>query len=173
MSFNFSAYYCATGNEQTNEWLNKEFEVTIQTGKKFVRVSDNRFNVPNNKFLQELSVRSGEAIFLAVYAISSVFIYEHWINGARRRGLQHAVQDTMEWFVTGEPESWEDKLIFTPQELEKQLEYIAGHENEHELVNGLQRIWTNRKLENNFPFPLLNEEWLSINIAEYFDITIP
>ena len=78
--------------------------------------------VPSHKFepddLGALSRDFGEALSIAVQTVADLVIYDHFVAGARRRGLTYAGEAG--WVrVFGEPEPWEAPALFSSAKLEE------------------------------------------------------
>src|SRR5579864_6560475 len=68
--------------------------------------------------LAQLSRDFGEALSIAVQHVADLAIYDHFVDGARVRGLTFAGEAG--WVrVTGEPEEWEAPALFSDEKLEE------------------------------------------------------
>ncbi len=67
--------------------------------------------------LAALSRDFGEALSLSVQTIADLVIYDHFVAGARTRGLSYAGEAG--WVrVQGEPEAWESPTLFSATKLD-------------------------------------------------------
>lgn len=93
--------------------------------------------------LSALSRDFGEAIGLAVQTIADLVIYDHFVAGARVRGLTYAGEAG--WVrVVGEAEPWEAPALFSRGKLAELLEELEEDLRDDELARekaDLERLW--------------------------------
>lgn len=93
--------------------------------------------------LSELSRDFGEAIGIAVQTVADLVIYDHFVAGARVRGLTYAGEAG--WVrVVGDAEPWEGPALFSQTKLLELLEELEEDLNEDELARekaDLERLW--------------------------------
>lgn len=93
--------------------------------------------------LSALSRDFGEAIGLAVQTIADLVIYDHFVGGARVRGLTYAGEAG--WVrVLGEAEPWEAPALFAQTKLVELLEDLEDDLRDDELAREkaeLARLW--------------------------------
>src|SRR5271165_6556270 len=66
--------------------------------------------------LSALSRDFGEALCIAVQTVADLVVYDHFVAGARARGLTYAGEAG--WVrVVGEPEPWESRALFSAVKL--------------------------------------------------------
>lgn len=99
--------------------------------------------------LSELSREFGEAIGLAVQTVADLVIYDHFVAGARVRGLTYAGEAG--WVrVIGAAEAWEAAALFSPAKLHQLLEELEEDLSDDELAREkaeLERLWKNGELQ--------------------------
>jgi hypothetical protein len=124
--------------------------------------------------LGALSKDFGEAIAIAVQPVADLIIYDHFVQGARVRGLTYAGEAG--WIrVVGEPEPWEAKALFSAvrlaelsEELEEDLEgeLLAREKAE------LERLWLEGKLVEGSTRPPADPSGLPRVIEKYFGLPV-
>jgi hypothetical protein len=99
--------------------------------------------------LSALSRDFGEAIAIAVQTVADLVIYDHFVAGARARGLTYAGEAG--WIrVVGEPEPWEARTLFSPvklAELSEELEQDFDGDVLAREKAELEKLWLAGKLE--------------------------
>jgi hypothetical protein len=137
---------------------------------------------PGAYFTKEVSLQFGEAIFICVDTMNDQFEYEHSINGQIARKLSwisDGGQSTWEW-IEGEPEEWEDAVIFSAAnftraceliEYDEHLQYLPEDER-IEKEQALRSIWYHREymLGNKWP---LGDATMGMAIQDYFGLKVP
>jgi hypothetical protein len=93
--------------------------------------------------LSALSKDFGEALGISVQTVADLVIYDHYVAGARVRGLTYAGEAG--WIrVVGAPEPWENKALFSAVKLAELTEELEG-DLEGELLARekaeLERLW--------------------------------
>jgi hypothetical protein len=120
--------------------------------------------------LAALSKDFGEAIALAVQPVADLVIYDHFVAGARVRGLTYAGEAG--WIrVLGEPEPWETKAVFSATrlaELQGALEDdFEGDELERQKAE-LERPWQIGKLVEGSARPAADPAAIARAIEKHF-----
>lgn len=100
--------------------------------------------------LSDLSKTFGEAFSIQVHSMADLVIYDHFADGARRRGLTYAGEAG--WVrVVGSPEAWESPFFFANDKLEALLQELEDDiTDEAALARDeaeLKRLFAGGKLE--------------------------
>jgi hypothetical protein len=99
--------------------------------------------------LSALSRDFGEAIFLAVQTVADLVIYDHFVAGTRVRGLTYAGEAG--WVrVTGEPEAWEARALFSSVKLAELIDELESDLSDEEIARDkaeLARLWAAGRLQ--------------------------
>jgi hypothetical protein len=109
--------------------------------------------VPSPRFapddLTSLSTDFGEALSIAVQTVADLVVYDHFVAGARVRGLTYAGEAG--WVrVVGEPEPWESRALFSSVKLAELSDELEGDLSEDEMTREkaeLERLWGVGRLE--------------------------
>jgi len=93
--------------------------------------------------LSALSRDFGEAVGVAVQTIADLVVYDHFVGGARVRGLTYAGEAG--WVrVVGDAEPWEGPALFSPSKLVELLAELEEDLSDDELARekaDLERLW--------------------------------
>jgi hypothetical protein len=99
--------------------------------------------------MSDLSREFGEAIALAVQTVADLVIYDHFVAGARVRGLTYAGEAG--WVrVVGEAEAWEAPALFSSAKLKELLGELEDDLSEDELARekaDLEQLWNTGTLQ--------------------------
>jgi hypothetical protein len=134
------------------------------------------WSVPSPTFspddLASLS-RGGEAISIAVQTVADLVIYDHFVDGARVRGLSYAGEAG--WTrVVGEPEAWEAGALFSPAKLEELRAELEDDLTEDALAREtaeLEQLWAARTLREGGLRPPVDPTALARAIERHFRLT--
>lgn len=122
--------------------------------------------------LSALSKDFGEAISIAVQTVADLVIYDHFVAGARVRGLTYAGEAG--WIrVAGEPEPWEGKALFSSTRLAELHEALEddfeGEELERQKAD-LERLWKVGKLVEGSARPDADPAGVARSIEKHFSL---
>jgi hypothetical protein len=122
--------------------------------------------------LSALSKEFGEAISIAVQTIADLVIYDHFVGGARVRGLTYAGEAG--WIrVVGSAEPWEGPSLFSAAKLEELLEEL-GEDVTDDAAAGdkaeLERLWKAGALEEGSARPPADPAVLTRAIEKHFGL---
>lgn len=124
--------------------------------------------------LTALSKDFGEAIAIAVQTVADLVIYDHFVAGARVRGLTYAGEAG--WIrVLGEPEPWENRALFSATrlaELSDQLEEDFDGEELSKQKAELEQLWKVGKLVEGSARPAADPSGLARVIEKHFGLPV-
>src|SRR5258708_643157 len=120
--------------------------------------------------LAALSRDFGEALCIAVQTVADLVIYDHFVAGARVRGLTYAGEAG--WIrVAGQPEPWESKALFSAvklaeltDELEEDFEGDVLAREQADLEN----LWLAGRLEEGKQRPPVDPAGFTRAIERHF-----
>ena len=122
--------------------------------------------------LSALSKDFGEAVSIAVQTVADLVIYDHFVAGARVRGLTFAGEAG--WIrVAGEPEPWESRALFSSTRLVELCEALAEDFDGDELARqkaDLESLWKVGKLVEGSPRPAADPSSLARSIEKHFGL---
>jgi hypothetical protein len=124
--------------------------------------------------LEKLSKEFGEAIAVAVQTVADLVIYDHFVAGARVRGLTYAGEAG--WIrVAGEPEPWENKALFSAEklaELSEELEEDLDGDLLAREKTELERLWETGKLVEGSARPPADPAGFTRAIEKHFALPV-
>jgi hypothetical protein len=132
--------------------------------------------VPSPKFepddLSALSRDFGEAISLAVQSVADLVVYDHFVAGARTRGLTYAGEAG--WIrVAGEPEPWEARAFFSATRLAKLSEELENDLEGEALARekgDLEKLWLAGKIVEGAQRPPADPSALARAVEKHFGL---
>jgi hypothetical protein len=99
--------------------------------------------------LSALSRDFGEALSIAVQTVADLVVYDHFVAGARVRGLTYAGEAG--WVrVVGEPEPWESRALFSSTKLAELTGELEDDLSDEEMAREkaeLERLWSVGRLQ--------------------------
>jgi hypothetical protein len=135
------------------------------------------------RYMQELSQRFGEAIFMSVQTVVDFFLYSHWQNGESVREIQYCADGG--WYeLDGEKEDWEQQL-FSEEERLRQLSYLdleqlaknPNSANEYaqaqRLAEQIATVWAEKELLPDSFYPMATASELYQIVMQEFGLTNP
>jgi hypothetical protein len=130
--------------------------------------------VPTPKFapdeLSSLSRDFGEALTIAVQTVADLVVYDHFVAGARVRGLTYAGEAG--WVrVVGEPEPWESRALFSSVKLAELTDELEGDLSDEEVAREkaeLERLWSVGRLQEGSARPPVEPIALAKAIEKQF-----
>jgi hypothetical protein len=122
--------------------------------------------------LAALSKDFGEAIALAVQTVADLVVYDHFVDGARVRGLTYAGEAG--WVrVVGESEPWESGALFAKTRLAEVKEQLEEDFEGDELARQtaeLERMWGVGKVVEGSPRPMVDPSGVARSIEKHFGL---
>ena len=122
--------------------------------------------------LSALSADFGEAISIAVQTIADLVIYDHFVAGARVRGLTYAGEAG--WVrVVGNAEPWEVPALFSAAKLEELLEQLEEDVTDDAFARDkaeLERLWKAGALQEGSLRPPADPAAMTHAIEKHFGL---
>jgi hypothetical protein len=122
--------------------------------------------------LSELSKEFGEAISIAVQTIADLVIYDHFVAGARVRGLTYAGEAG--WIrVVGSAEPWETPALFSATKLAELLDELEEDVTDDAIARDkaeLERLWKAGALQEGSVRPPVDPAGLTRAIEKHFGL---
>jgi hypothetical protein len=120
--------------------------------------------------LAALSREFGEALCIAVQTVADLVIYDHFVAGARVRGLTFAGEAG--WIrVVGEAEPWEAKALFSAVKLAELTDELEEDFDGDELARQkaeIEKLWLVGKLVEGQPKPPVDPAGFTRAIERHF-----
>ncbi len=162
MSINYSAFFVPVNGDEDLQKIHQvhhpEAEIFPDTSFARLWFSD---DMPwgNEPYTLSLSKAFGEAFLIMEDGMTDVFWYEHSRDGVIVRELRYDSPDAGWSRVVGEPEPWEEGLLFSEARLEQALR-VARWAPEDERARKearLREMWAERRLDLGSPDPRYSE----------------
>jgi hypothetical protein len=124
--------------------------------------------------LATLSSAFGEVVAFAVQTVADLVLYDHWVAGARVRGLTFAGEAG--WVrVVGSPEPWEKPFLFSATRFAELLSELEEDCTDEEMLtrdsDELRRLWGEAELEEGNPCPPVQLSGLLRAVTCHFGIS--
>lgn len=123
--------------------------------------------------LAALSRDFGEALSLQTQTIADLLVYDHFVAGARVRGLTYAGEAGWQR-VFGEREPWEAQMFFSSTRLEELLleldDETKGSTTLQRDSAELRRLWSKARLEEGNPRPTIELRTVTRAIVAHFGL---
>ncbi len=123
--------------------------------------------------LAELSREFGEALSVQTQTIADLLVYDHFVAGARVRGLTYAGEAGWQR-VFGGPEPWEARVFFSHARLEELLIELEDDTSDATTLERdsaeLRRLWSGARLEEGNPRPTIELRAVTRAIASHYGL---